>query len=150
MPQPPPRNAVGEVLPHDHAEILAQDGVIRRISDKQVVSRPDGRRTLSSIAFKPSGGIDGGMSIDLEAWLRQDNVAPEEYVTTPRWVGSVRFTAGMLRNEGCRVGWDPLERQGAFPANRYHGEVWDIDRPKQRRLHELAEWFVPMDGVEIR
>jgi hypothetical protein len=151
LPQPPPRNQSGEVLPHDHAEILADHGVIRRVSDKQVVKRADGRRTLSSLAFKPSGaGVNPGISIDLEEWIVAAGKNAADFVTTPRWVGSVRFTAGAVRAEGCRVGWDPIPRQGSLPANDFHGEVWDANKLRQRRLHDIAEWFVPIDGVDIR
>lgn len=89
------------------------------------------------------------MSIDLENWIRDAGKNPVEFVTTPRWIGSVRFTAGALRAEGCRVGWDPIPREGSLPANDFHGEVWDIDKQRQRRLHEMAQWFVPIEGVDI-
>lgn len=90
------------------------------------------------------------MSIDLEDWILAEGKDPTEFVTTPRWIGSVRFTAGAIRAEGCRVGWDPIDRDGSLPGNRFHGEVWDIDKPRQQRLHELAQWFLPIDGVDIR
>ena len=151
MPQPPPRSQTGEVLPHDHDEILPDHGIIRRVSEKQVVKRADGRRTLSTLAFKPStSGEYPGLSVDIEDWIREANKEPKEFVTTPRWVGSVRFTAGALRHEECRVGWDPLEKEGSLPANPFHGEVWDIDREKQTRLQEIAAWYVPIAGVDVR
>lgn len=151
MPQPPPRDVSGQVTPHDHDEILNEDGVLRRISDKQVVSRADGRRTLSSMAFKHSGGPNGGMSIDLESWIEGAGLDARQFVTTPRWAGSVRLVAGDLREANCQVGWDPLERTSEFPDNPYHGEVWGIaDKEKQREVHQLAEWYVPMEGVDIR
>jgi hypothetical protein len=90
------------------------------------------------------------MSVDLEDWISADGKNPIDFVTTPRWVGSVRFTAGGLRAEGCRVGWDPISREASLPANDYHGEVWDIDKARQRRLQETADWFVPIQGVDIR
>lgn len=149
MRQPPPRDVSGEVVPHDHAEILEDHGILRRVSDQWVVTRADGRRTLTSLAFKPSSDRYQGMSVDLEDWLREDDQNPEQFVTSPKWVASIRFRAGDLRSEGFRVGWDPLERQGAFPANNYHAEVWGIERQHKDRLAELAEWFVPLPDVLI-
>ena len=103
------------------------------------------------MAFKPSGGgPNSGMSVDIEDWIRNDGKDPSTFVTTPRWVGSVRFTAGALRAEGLRVGWDPIPRAGSLPANDYHGEVWDLTRAKQSRLQEMAEWFVQIEGVSVR
>jgi hypothetical protein len=116
--EPPPRDASNKVVPHDHTGIGPHDGVIRRISEKQIVTDKDGRKRLSSKAFQPSSSIDGGMSVDLEVSILEAGLNPKSYVTTPRWTGSVRFEAGALRNEGLRVGFNPL------PENPHHGEVW--------------------------
>lgn len=141
----PPRDADGNVEPHDHDGVQAGDGVIRRVSDLLVVTDPKtGGRRLSSMAFRASTGPKGGMSVDLEKEIEEAGLEPRAYVTAPRWVGSVRFEAGALRGEGFMVGFDPL------PENPYHGEVWGtFSKPAQKRLRELCEWFVPIDGVLI-
>lgn len=136
-------------MPHDHAEILPDHRIIRRVSDRQTVTRADGRRTLSSLAFKPSTGANAGMSVDIEDWIRAAGKDPVEFVTSPKWVGSIRFRVGDVRAEGCRVGWDPIPRRGSLPANDYHAEVWDLSPSRQKKLPGLAEWFVPIEGVEI-
>ena len=143
--QPPPRDADGNVEPHDHNGIQAGDGVIRRVSDQQVVTDPKtGGRRLSSMAFKPSTDPNAGMSVDLENEIEKAGLDTRTYVTTPRWVGSVRFEAGALRGEGFMVGFDPL------PENPYHGEVWGtFSKAKQKRLGELCQWFVSIDGVSL-
>lgn len=142
--QPPPRNPQGEVLPHDHCGIASDDGVIRRISENQVVADSTGQRRVSSKAFKPSTGPNGGMSIDLERLIIEAKQDPRAYVTTPRWTGSVRFEAGALREEEFMVGFDPR------PENPYHGEVWGkFTRAQQRRLQQLAVWFVAIPGVKL-
>jgi hypothetical protein len=106
---------------------------------------------LSSLAFKPStSGANPGLSVDIEDWIRAANKDPKEFVTTPRWVGSVRFTAGALRQENCQVGWDPIEKDGSMPGNPFHAEVWGVDRAKQTRLQEIAVWYVPVAGVDVR
>lgn len=142
--EPPPRNPQGEVLPHDHSGIAPTDGVIRRISDQQLVVDSSGQRRVSSKAFKASSGPIGGMSVDLEKLIVEAMQDPRAFVTTPRWMGSVRFEAGALREEGFLVGFDPL------PENPYHGEVWGkFTKAQQRHLQEGAVWFVEIPGVKL-
>lgn len=141
---PPPLDEAGNVIPHDHDEISSGDGVIRRISALQVVIDKAGQRRVSSMAFRPSGGPNGGMSVDLEESIKRAGLSPMDFVTTPRWTGSVKFVAGELRQEGFKVGFHPLVE------NPHHGEVWgDFGKAKQRRLQGLARWFVPIDGVVL-
>ena len=45
--EPPPRDASNKVVPHDHTGIGPHDGVIRRISEKQIVTDKDGKRGKS-------------------------------------------------------------------------------------------------------
>ncbi|MGH6849319.1 MAG: hypothetical protein ACREDD_02530 [Methylocella sp.] len=131
-------------MPHDHSGIASEDGVIRRVSEKQVAADSTGQLRVSSKAFKPSTGPNGGMSVDLEKLVIEANQDPRAYVTTPRWTGSVRFLAGALREEGFMVGFDPR------PENPYHGEVWGrFTMAQRRRLRELAVWFVAIPGVKL-
>jgi len=141
----PLRNNQGEVVPHDHEDIRNEDGVIRRISELQLVfDEKIGCRRISSLAFNMSSGLNGGMSIDLQRLIEEDGLDARHFVTTPQWTGSVRFEAGQLRAEDLQVGFDPL------PNNPYHGEVWgNITRSKQKRLRQLCSWFVPIKGVLI-
>lgn len=138
----PPLDDNGAVLPHDHNEILAEDQLIRRISEKQLVWDADGQRIVSSIAFKPADK-NAGMSIDLERQIIEAGLVPRDYVTTPRWIGSVVFKAGDLRNEGLRIGFHPL------PDNPYHGEVWGLTSSHARRLKGLATWYVSIPSVKL-
>ena len=140
--RPPPLDANGAVQPHDHDEIGPGDGIIRRISEKQLIVDKVGQRRISSIAFKPSTGPNGGMSVDLERSIIDAGLDPQTHVTTPYWTGSVRFEAGAIREEGFQVGYHPLT------DNPHHGEVWgDFSKARQRRLQALAVWFVPIPGV---
>lgn len=142
MLQPPPQDEHGNVIPHDHAGILPQDGIIRRISEQQIVSDEKiGGRRISSMAFNCSTSPNGGMSIDLQQQIEEAGLNAKEFVTTPRWIGSVRFQASQLRSEGLWVGFNPLD------DNPYHGDVWG--RSKKKRLLQLCEWFVPIEGVSI-
>lgn len=144
MPQSPPRDGAGEVTPHDHAEILNHHLVIRRISPKQIVTDAAGARRISSIAFKPSSGPNGGMSIDIEPFISDAGHDPREFVTTPFWTGSLSFVVGELRALRLLVGYDPL------PENRFHGEVWGATtRGQWRQLQSMAAWYVPIRNVEL-
>ena len=143
--QPPPRDAAGSVTPHNHEGIKANDGIIRRVSDQQIVTdAKSGGRRLSSMAFKASTGANAGMSVDLQKQIEDAGLDARTYVTTPRWTGSLRFEAGPLRAEGFMVGFDPL------PDNPHHGEVWGaFSKAKQKRLSQICQWFVPIEGVAI-
>lgn len=140
--EPPPRDRAGKVVPHDHTGVGPSDGVIRRISENQLVTDKNGQRRISSKAFQASSGPNAGMSVDLECSIIGAGLDVATYVTTPRWIGSVRFEAGALRQEGYQVGFDPI------PENPHHGEVWgDFGRSRRRRLQQLCVWFVPIPGV---
>jgi hypothetical protein len=140
--EPPPLDASGCVVPHDHAGVGPSDGVIRRISNNQVVTDKSGQKRISSKAFQGSSEANGGMSVDLECSILGAGLDPKRYVTTPRWIGSVRFEAGALRSEGFLVGFHPL------PENPHHGEVWgDFSRAKKRLIQGHCVWFVPIQGV---
>jgi hypothetical protein len=144
--QHPPRDENNQVIPHDDPQIPDHSGIIRRISEQQLTD-PDanGKRRISSKAFKPSNGDNGGMSVDLQMFIESAGLDAQKYVTTPRWIGSVSFIAGALRGKDFKVGYDPL------PENVYHGEVWGaFSRSQIRYLQDNAIWFVPIRNVDLR
>lgn len=146
MLTPPPRDEFQNVLPHDHQGIAATDGVIRRISPHHVVLDPKkvGGSKISTMAFEPSSEVNGGVSIDLQQQIEEANLVATDYVSEPPWLGSIRFTAGALRNEGLQVGYDPV------PENQHHGQIWgSFTRGQKKQLLKLATWFVEMDGVSL-
>ncbi|MDX0517382.1 hypothetical protein GOL81_21235 [Sinorhizobium medicae] len=135
----PPRDAQGSVVPHNHDQILDQDGVLRRISPFHLVEdeKAAGGKRLSSMAFQPSSGPNGGMSVDLERSVLDAGGDPRAHVIAPPFVGAVRFVAGQLREEEFLVGYDPL------PSNPHHGEVWgSFTASKKKKLLALAEIYV--------
>jgi hypothetical protein len=143
--KPPPHDDNGRVIPHDHEDISNDDWVIRRIPGEQLVFDPKvGGKRISSIAFSPSSGLNGGMSVDLQKQIEDAGLDAQVFVTTPHWIGSVRFNVGQLRNEEFKVGYDPLK------DNLYHGEVWgSFTTSKKRRLKQLCVWFVQIENVTI-
>jgi len=134
-------------MPHDHEGIDSTNGIIRRITDQHIVEDAQGRKRLSSMAFNPSSGPQGGMSVDLQAQIEEAGLNCREFIntTTPQCTGAVRFQAGALRGENLQVGFSPL------PTNPYHGEVWGnfTDAMKRRILPSLASWFMEIEGVSI-
>ena len=138
----PPRNQAGEVLPHDHEGIHDEDGVIRRISTLWVVSDPKTGQRVSTMAFEPSSGPNGGLSVDLQCEIVGAGKDAREYVMVPPWIGAIRFQAGQLRSEELKVGYDPL------PNQPFHGEAWgSFTRSKKKRLLTVGQWLVEIDGV---
>jgi hypothetical protein len=138
----PPRNSENNVIPHDHDEIDGQDGIIRRISPHHLVPDPvSGGKKISTMAFRPSSGANGSMSVDLEALIVAAGLDPKQYVANPQWVGAVRFTASDLRGPGLQVGYDPL------PENPYHGGVWgNFSKSTQERLRNICQPFVTISA----
>lgn len=138
--------------PYDEKNILADDRIIRRINPVQHVIRDDNRgcERISSKAFKPSSGENSGMSVDIEASIIAAGYNPQQWVTTPIFTGSVYFLAHAVRALNLWVGYDPV------PRNPHHGEVWGNSSPsrftgtQRKGLHKAAEWYVPLNGVEIR
>ena len=143
LKQPPHDN--DGVIPHDHEGILPDDGIIRRISLEHVIfDEKIGGLRISSAAFKPSSGHNGGMSIDLQRQIEESGRDARIYVTTPRWTGSILFKANQLRSEEFLIGYDPQT------DNPYHGQVWgSFTKGKVKRLRGLCDWFVPIENVSI-
>ncbi len=138
--------------PYDEDDISPDQTIIRRINPVQHIIRDDNRdcSRVSSKAFSPSSGPNGGMSVDVEARIIADDLDPHEYVTTPVFTGSVSFLASAARALNLWIGYDPI------PDNPYHGEVWGNPRPnrfsggQKKGLQNACEWYVPLEGVEIR
>lgn len=144
LPLSPPPLSSGVVVPHDHQGILDGDDIIRRISDEQCVTTAAGTRRISSIAFQPSRGPNGGMSIDIRRSIEEAQLVAADFVTTPKWIGSVVMVASVPRSVGLMVGYDPL------PENAHHGEVWGkFDRKKSKHLQRNCCWFVPIPNVAL-
>lgn len=143
---PPPCDPGGTVVPHNHSGIGHEDGIIRRISPQQLVDdQLRGCRRISSKAFKASSGVNSGMSVDLQRQIEEAGLDARAYVTTPRWVGSIRFVAHEIRSLGLLVGFHPIE---LLP---YHGEVWGaFNKVQQDGLRNSCQWFVEIPDIAIR
>lgn len=137
----PPLDENGNIEPHDHDGIADGDTIIRKISHHFVVDDKNGGKRLSSMAFKAS---NNEMSVDIESLMLEDGINPQEFVTTPVWIGSISLMAGAFRSAGLMVGYEPVE------GNPYHGEVWGkVTSSKSKTLAKAANWYVPISGVSV-
>lgn len=139
------------VDPYDDDSITAVDRVIRRVDPEHHVV-PDentGTSRLSTKAFGESSEGSRGLSIDIKNLISEAGLVPEEYVTTPKYIGSVEFEASLPRSLGLVVGFEPIDE------NPYHGEIWRIgETPRfsgsqKRNLLKGSTWLVEIAGVII-
>lgn len=150
---PPPRDAQGNVTPHNHEGIQAEDGVIRRIPSRWVIDDvkvPGGKR-LSTQAFEPSSSeLGGGLSVDLEHQIVEAGIDLIKHLTSPKWIGSIRLTAGQLRQLNLMVGFSPIEPTAESEGNAHHGEVWGRTSKSQRKtLLHASTWLVEIEGCSL-
>lgn len=143
----PQRDEKGHVVPHDHPEILNEDGLIRRIPIHWVVrddKSPTGQR-LSSEAFEMSSSEQGGgMSVDIEKLIIEAGKDMAAHVTPHPWVGAIRVTAGLLRSYNLQVGFSPLS------DNPYHGEAWGpLSRKTSGKIRLQSSWVVEIEGCSL-
>ena len=143
--QLPPRDEHG-TTPHDHAGIGDDDLVIRRINKEWVVEDPKvpGGKRLTSVALEPSSGPNGGLSVDLKRQIEEAGHDAKQWVSTPKFTGSIVLRVGDLRAENYKVGYDPVE------DNPHHGEVWgQFSRGRKKKVMSMSSWFVPMEGIAL-
>lgn len=152
-------NSLLFVNPYDEEGIDADDIIIRRVPEHQVVWDDNGglrRRRISKALYSKSSGLRSGMSIDIESLIIKDSKDPREYVVTPDFQGAVSFRAKEVRSLDLMVGYHPIKDNPGIPDNPYHGEVWRKDEAKkftgvqQRGLVEFAEWYVEIPDVELK
>lgn len=123
----PPRDVDGCVEPHDHDQIQDEDIMLRGIPEQWIKPTPDGGRRISSGAFQPSDDKYGGLSLGAKKVLECLERTTEEW-SAGRFSAVVCFPAGMLRNAGVQIGWDPLDTDPA------HCNAWDKSgKPFPRR-----------------
>ena len=90
------------------------------------------------------------MSVDLQNAIEQAGLDARTYVTTQRWLGSIRFQAGRVRRQEFQVGASPIVGRDDIEDNPYHGEIWGtFNRRQQKALRQMSEWFVRINGVAI-
>jgi len=131
----PPRNADGNVVPHDSPNIDGADTLIRYITDQYLVEdeKVVGGKRLSTGAFSESS--DGGMSVDIEKKMVAAGLAVAARVLPP-FVGAGRLIAAELRALQMLVGEDPLKE------NPHHGAVWHVRQTKRKKLLQQFVWVV--------
>ena len=89
------------------------------------------------------------MSVDILDLMVGDGVDAEEWVTQPPFHGAVSLPVQAARDADLWVGKEPLNE------NPYHGEVWrspnggNFTGSQVKALRNAADWFVPIEGVEL-
>lgn len=90
------------------------------------------------------------MSIDIPSFMAADDINPQKWVTTPRWIGSVRLEVEVLRRLQLKVGFDPLPNKQCSDENPYHGEVWgEFSKRVKREIANHANWFVEIPDADV-
>lgn len=139
----PPRDAAGNVLPHDDQQSIP-DGwtLLRHIHPEHwTVDQKTGLPRAQSNAFMFSSSGSGSMSVDLEQPMLEAGLAATHYASLAG-KGLVRFAAAVTRSQAFRVGPEPV------PGNDYHAGIWppneDVGpnelRKRQRALSREAEF----------
>ena len=151
----PPKDASGEVIPHDEPNLAGSSGFIRFINpDFHVV--PDdntGGKRISSAAFKATNGDPSyGMSGDLEQSVIAGGLDAVDVV--PTGFGAVRLLVSDIRGLGHAVGSDPIlpGNQFGLPPDPHHGQAWGVKTKthSQKLLRAISDWVVPIPGVALR
>ncbi|QLC25666.1 hypothetical protein HFP57_11995 [Parasphingopyxis algicola] len=145
-----PRDEDGEVIPHDHPELVDGAHIIRRISDDYVV--PDhnsGGHRLSSAVYKHDPRR-GHLSVDSTPCIVAKGIDPGEYVTTPQWPGALTISIENFRSIDSVNEADDRWKIGMVPVtgNDCHAGVWGkITQGQSNSLQRLSDWLVEIPGV---
>jgi len=136
---PPLRDDDGKIIAHDHPEIADDDYVIRHIVPPQDLhpETDTGITRVASGAYSESG--DGGMSVDIQRWMHEDNLDDFHYLPDESQ-GATRIRVGYLRGLGLQVGWDP---DGGHP---HHAAVWGLKKNHRRKIAKAAETLKKAEG----
>lgn len=147
-----PLDEFGQILPHDHPDLIGDHRIIRRINSYWVV--PDenlGCQRLSSAVFKHNPK-QGHLSFDSERCILSIPSDPSTYVTDDTWIGALAIAVADFRTfdptpdddeKVWKIGMVPIE------GNKCHGGVWGkISDGVSKDIQRKAEWLVPIPGVE--
>lgn len=139
---PTPRDAQGNVVPHNDPEILDNDRLIRLVNPTHHVVWDANQQVhrISSALFNPSSS-NAGVSVEIEPLLVADGISIATRV--PSGWGAVSLNAGDARVINLDVGKHPLSGNQPGAPNPYHGEIWGVrSRASKRHLVEKAIWIV--------
>jgi hypothetical protein len=144
-----PKDANGEVLPHDHPNFAGGKFLIRRISAEQIV--PDKNRAcnrLSSAVFAYDDPVDH-LSCDSVVCIEARGKDPGDWIRTDGWIGALTLGADNVRSiqaaggASVQIGMVPLD------DNPCHGGVWaKITRGRANAMLRASSWLVSIPGVE--
>ncbi len=140
MPTAPPRDQNGKIVPHDHPDIHDDDYVIRHIVPPFDLHPDLGTQTTRVGSGAYSESSDGGMSVDIQRWMRQNSL-DDFYYLADETEGATRICVGKLRALGLKVGWDP------DGGHAHHGAVWGVKNSGfRKKIARLAETLRKAEG----
>lgn len=149
MPLSPPRDASGEIVPHDDEAIGGVTVLVRHVNPEYHVtddenSTPPRRRIASNLFSSTNGDPHHGMSVDIGQLLTEAGKPLDEMVEAP--FGAISFTVADTRSFGLQVGSHPM------PGNDFHGQAWGVNSTKKKKLaRDLSySWVVEIPGVDLR
>lgn len=118
--QSPPRDELG-ILPHDHAEILPEDSLVRYLrAGVNAHKNADGSWRISSGAFSrsnPQNDARSYASVDLERLMLEANLILP-YRRPSQMHGIAAISVASVRDLNLQVGWVPLLE------NNSHCGIW--------------------------
>ena len=152
-----PRDADGQILPHDHPDLQGERRMIRGVHRRYIVMDANrGCERLSSSLFKNSPRRQGYLSFDSEYCLQNRGEDPIEYIGGSGWEGAVVITVERFRsfdpsqavNNQWKIGMVPLDQE--IPPKPCHGAVWGaISEGKANEIRRATDWLVPIPDVVI-
>jgi hypothetical protein len=150
-----PRDADGQIAPHDHPELAGAARMIRGVTKHHIV--PDanrGCRRLSSALFRNHPKRQGYLSFLSEPCLQANGVNSVDHIVRSSWDGAVVITVERFRSfdpaqaaaDKWKIGLVPLED----PPEPCHGAVWGtISEGKANDIRRATDWLVSIPNVVI-
>jgi hypothetical protein len=146
----PPRDAVGNVLPHDDSSSIPSEWtLLRHVPRDQWAFDKRGFYRPQSNAFTFSTEGSRSMSVDIEPPMLDEGLPPTHYAFLAR-KGVVRITTGRARELDLRVGAEPI------PGNPHHGGIWvpnplvsksQLDKHRRTLSRSCEIVALPPDGI---
>ena len=146
-----PRDADGEVSPHDHPDLLGGNQVIRKIHDAYIVEGQEpGSRRLSSALFRFKSNGRTHLSFDSQPCIVALECDPAEYVVDPKFFGAVVIRCDHLRSVDTAAKPEDRWKLGMYPVigNDCHAALWGkVTKGQSEQIQKLSNWLVPIPGV---
>jgi hypothetical protein len=152
-----PIDAFGEVVPHDHPDLVGEARMLRGVASNHIV--PDnnyGCQRLSSALFKNKPNRQGYLSVGSQPCIEACDQAPVDYMDGRGWLGVVSISVESFRSfdpatqaaDRWKIGMYPLPNDD--PPDPCHGAVWGtITKAKADDIRRVVEWLIEIPDVVL-